>query len=156
MLAASNAMAMADRCFMHSPEMRPQTSGRYSKLQEPARQCNDIGRYCGPGRVRPTSENAAMAEQAFSTVIRGGTAVLPTGVARADIGIRGETIAAIGEHLGPGEREIDATGRLVAPGGVDPHAHIEQVSAGGLLNADSFESATVSAAFGGTTTVIPF
>jgi dihydropyrimidinase len=99
---------------------------------------------------------AAMAEQAFSTVIRGGTAVLPTGVARADIGIRGETIAAIGERLGPGEREIDATGKVVAPGGVDPHAHIEQVSGGGLLNADSFESATISAAFGGTTTVIPF
>src|SRR5215475_12367896 len=97
-----------------------------------------------------------MAEQAFSTVIRGGTAVLPTGVARADIGVRGETIAAIGERLGPGEREIDATGRVVAPGGVDPHAHIEQVSGGGLLNADSFESATISAAFGGTTSVISF
>ena len=37
-----------------------------------------------------------------------------------------------------------------------PHAHIEQVSGGGLLNADTFESATTSAAFGGTTTVIPF
>src|SRR5215472_721921 len=112
------------------------------------------------GRIRrlapARSENAAMAEPAFSTVIRGGTAVLATGVARADIGIRGETIAAIGKELGAGEREIDATGRVVAPGGVDPHAHIEQVSGGGLLNADSFESATVSAAFGGTTTVIPF
>ena len=97
-----------------------------------------------------------MPEQAFSTVIRGGTAVLPEGIARADIGIRGETIAAIGERLGPGESEIDATDRVVAPGGVDPHAHIEQVSGGGLLNADSFESATTSAAFGGTTTVIPF
>jgi dihydropyrimidinase len=97
-----------------------------------------------------------MAEPAFSCLIRGGTAVLPTGIARADIGIRGETIAAIGADLGPAEREIDATNRIVAPGGVDPHAHIEQVSGGGLLNADSFESATVSAVFGGTTTVIPF
>src|SRR5690242_1340737 len=105
---------------------------------------------------RQDRETAAMTEQAFSTVIRGGTVVLPTGVARADVGIRGETIAAIGQDLGPGEREIDATGRIVAPGGVDPHAHVEQVSGGGLLNADSFESATVSAVFGGTTTVIPF
>ena len=48
----------------------------------------------------------AMAEQAFSTVVRGGTAVLPTGIARVDIGIRGETIAAIGDHLGPGAAEI--------------------------------------------------
>ena len=97
-----------------------------------------------------------MTEQTFSTVIRGGTAVLPQGLARADIGIRGETIAAIGPNLGPCASEIDATDRIVAPGGVDSHAHIEQVSGGGLLNADNFESATVSAVFGGTTTVIPF
>jgi dihydropyrimidinase len=97
-----------------------------------------------------------MAEQTFSMVIRGGTAVLPQGAVRADIGIRGETIAAIGDHLGPGAAEIDASGQLVMPGGIDPHAHIEQVSGGGLLNADSFESGTTSAAFGGTTTVIPF
>src|SRR5580704_911270 len=97
-----------------------------------------------------------MAEQAFSVVIRGGTAVLPHATARVDIGVRGETIAAIGEHLAPGITEIDATDRIVAPGGVDPHAHIEQVSGGGLLNADNFESATTSAVFGGTTTVISF
>jgi dihydropyrimidinase len=97
-----------------------------------------------------------MTEHAFSLVIRGGTAVLPQGIARVDIGIRGEAIAAIGEKLGPGTHEIDATDRIVAPGGVDPHAHIEQVSGGGLLNADNFESATTSAAFGGTTTVISF
>ena len=97
-----------------------------------------------------------MTEQEFSLVVRGGTAVLPQGIARVDIGIRGETIAAIGENLGPGAQEIDAGDRIVAPGGVDPHAHIEQVSGGGLLNADTFESATTSAAFGGTTTVISF
>jgi dihydropyrimidinase len=97
-----------------------------------------------------------MTDQAFSLVIRGGTAVLPQGVARVDIGIRGETILAIGENLGRGAHEIDAAGLIVAPGGVDPHAHIEQVSGGGLLNADSFESATTSAVFGGTTTVISF
>ncbi len=42
------------------------------------------------------------------------------------------------------------------PGGVDAHCHIEQMTAAGLVNADDFKSATVSAAFGGTTTVIPF
>src|SRR5262252_1845449 len=97
-----------------------------------------------------------MTDEAFSIVIRGGTVVLPQGVARVDIGIRDEIIAAIGEHLGAGITEIDAAGRIVTPGGVDPHAHIEQISGGGLLNADSFESATTSAAFGGTTTVISF
>lgn len=97
-----------------------------------------------------------MTDQEFSVVVRGGTAVLPQGIARVDIGIRGETIVAIGHRLGAGNKEIDATNRIVAPGGVDPHAHIEQVSGGGLLNADSFESATTAAAFGGTTTVISF
>ncbi len=97
-----------------------------------------------------------MAEQTFSLVIRGGSVVQPQGTVRADIGIRGETIVAIGDQLGSGASEIDASGRLVLPGGIDPHAHIEQVSGAGLLNADSFESATTSAAFGGTTTVIPF
>src|SRR6516162_3026727 len=97
-----------------------------------------------------------MTDEAFSIVIRGGTVVLPQGVARVDIGIRDEIIAAIGEHLGAGINEINAAGRIVAPGGVDPHAHIEQISGGGLPNAESFESATTSAAFGGTTTVIPF
>jgi len=73
----------------------------------------------------------AMTDQRFSIVIRGGTVVLPQGVARVDIGIRDETIAAIGEHLGAGITEIDAAGRIVTPGGVDPHAHIEQISGGG-------------------------
>ena len=51
---------------------------------------------------------------------------------------------------------IDAAGKLVLPGGVDAHCHIEQISGGGLMNADTFETATRSAAFGGTTTVISF
>ena len=46
----------------------------------------------------------------FDLVIRGGTIVLPDGVAQVDLGIKGETIAAIGERLAPGRREIDATG----------------------------------------------
>ena len=75
---------------------------------------------------------------------------------RADIAVSGESIVAVGRDLGPGAREIDATGRLVLPGGIDPHAHIGQVSANGPLNADTLASATTAAAFGGTTTVISF
>src|SRR5450631_4849423 len=55
-----------------------------------------------------------------------------------------------------GGRFSHARGKLVLPGGVDSHAHIEQLSAAGIMNADTFETATTSAAFGGTTTVIPF
>jgi dihydropyrimidinase len=93
---------------------------------------------------------------AFDLVIRGGTLVTATDTAEADVGIRGETVAAIGRELAAGRREIDARGKLVMPGGVDPHCHIEQLSASGLMNADDFHSATASAALGGTTTVISF
>jgi dihydropyrimidinase len=97
-----------------------------------------------------------MAEPEFDLVIRNGTVATPTDVFKADVGIRGERIAAIGERLMRGRREIDARGRFVLPGGIDSHCHIEQLSAGGLMNADTWESATAAAAFGGTTTVISF
>ncbi len=92
----------------------------------------------------------------YDVVVRGGTIVTATQSFAADIGIRGERIAALGAALPAGRREIDATGRLVMPGGVDPHAHIEQMSGMGLMNADTFETATRSAAMGGTTSVISF
>lgn len=94
--------------------------------------------------------------QPFDLVIRGGTVVTATDSMRADVGVRGETIVAIGEGLGTAARTIDARGKLVMPGGVDPHAHIEQLSASGMINADTFQTATTSAAFGGTTSVISF
>jgi dihydropyrimidinase len=89
-------------------------------------------------------------------VIRGGSVVNADGAVLADVGISGERIVAIGSGLTQGRREIDARGKLVMPGGVDSHCHIEQVSSFGIMCADDFHSATVSAAFGGTTTVIPF
>ena len=81
-------------------------------------------------------------------VIRGGSVVNADGAVTADVGISGERIVAIGAGLGPGKREIDARGKLVMPGGVDSHCHIEQVSSFGIMCADDFHSATVSAAFG--------
>jgi dihydropyrimidinase len=92
----------------------------------------------------------------FDLVIRNGTVVTASDTTHCDIGIAGGTIRALGARLGAGAREIDATGKLVLPGGVDSHCHIEQRSSGGIQCADDFHSATVSAAFGGTTTVIPF
>ena len=97
-----------------------------------------------------------MSTKPYGLVLRGGTVATSSAVFPTDVAIDGETIAAVGRDLPPGAKEIDARGKLVLPGGVDSHAHIEQVSAAGILNADTFESATVSAAFGGTTTVISF
>src|SRR6202047_4052282 len=101
-------------------------------------------------------EEFAMTEPAYDLVIRGGRVATVSDVFEADVAVSGETIVAIGRGLSGGRREIDARGKLVLPGGVDSHAHIEQLSAAGIMNADTFESATVSAAFGGTTTVISF
>jgi dihydropyrimidinase len=92
----------------------------------------------------------------FDLVIRGGTVATAADTMRCDVGIRGGGVAALGQGLGAGAREIDARGLLVLPGGVDSHCHIEQRSSAGVVCADDFYSATVAAAFGGTTTVIPF
>lgn len=92
----------------------------------------------------------------FDLTIRNGTIVTADEKKRADIGVNDGVVSGIGEDLQPGARDIDASGRLVLPGGIDGHCHIEQLSSFGVMNADDFYSATVSAAHGGTTTVIPF
>ena len=97
-----------------------------------------------------------MTEPAYDLVIRNGRVATASDVFEADVAVTGEVIVAVGRSLPAGKREIDARGKLVLPGGVDSHAHIEQLSAAGIMNADTFESATTAAAFGGTTTVIPF
>jgi dihydropyrimidinase len=88
-------------------------------------------------------------------VIRGGTVVTAERTLRVDVGIEGEKIAAIGSSLS-GKTVLDASGKMVLPGGVDSHCHVEQLSSSGRMCADDFYSATVAAAFGGTTTIIPF
>lgn len=92
----------------------------------------------------------------FDLVIRNGHVVTPDGTVAADIGLRDGRIAGIGPGLEAAAQDIDAEGQPVLPGGVDVHAHIEQRSGMGLMNADSFASATLSAALGGTTSVISF
>ncbi len=90
----------------------------------------------------------------YDTVIRGGTLITPNGPVNADLGITGETIAAIGDGLA-GRQVIDATGKLVIPGAIDPHVHLE-MPAGPVQSSDDWVTGTVAAACGGTTTVIDF
>jgi dihydropyrimidinase len=92
----------------------------------------------------------------YDLVIRNGTVATAADTILCDIGITDGVIATLGKDLAAGGREIDASGRLVLPGGIDSHCHIEQRSSAGVVCADDFYSATVAAAFGGTTTVIPF
>jgi len=92
----------------------------------------------------------------FDTVIRGGTVATASDTVVCDVGIRGGQIVALGERLDRGDQEIDATGLLVFPGGIEGHCHIEQRGSLGVMSADDFYSATVAAVFGGTTTVLSF
>jgi dihydropyrimidinase len=96
-------------------------------------------------------------------LISGGTVVNAGGPIAADVLIEGETIQAL---AAPGsavsvawresaDRVIDATGQLVIPGAIDGHTHME-MPFGGTQSADTFETGTRAAAFGGTTTIIDF
>lgn len=87
-------------------------------------------------------------------VIKDGTLVNNDGTSRADIGILDGRIAEIALGL-EGRNEILAAGMLVLPGGVDPHVHIEMPTAVTITN-DNWETGSIAAAFGGTTTVIDF
>ncbi|MCU1431395.1 MAG: dihydropyrimidinase, partial [Actinotalea sp.] len=99
-----------------------------------------------------------------TTLISGGTVVNATGRMQADVLVDGETIVAL---VSPGstslgvdlaanvDRVVDATGRLVIPGGIDAHTHME-LPFGGTAASDTFETGTRAAAWGGTTTIVDF
>ncbi|MGH6719534.1 MAG: dihydropyrimidinase, partial [Alphaproteobacteria bacterium] len=92
----------------------------------------------------------------LDVVIRGGTVVTAGDRVRCDVGIAKGRVAVLGDDLPRAAREIDATGRLVMPGGIDSHCHIAQASSFGLRTADDFTTGSLSALMGGTTTIIPF
>ncbi len=95
----------------------------------------------------------------MKTLINNGHIVTAVDSYTADILIDGETVAMIGKDLstvvGSVDKTIDATGKLVIPGGVDPHTHMD-LPFGGTSSSDDFETGTRAAAFGGTTTIIDF
>lgn len=90
----------------------------------------------------------------YDLVIRGGTVATAVATFPADVAINGAQIAAVGLGL-RGRRELDASGKLVIPGGIDPHVHL-QYQLPHFRSADDFFSGTRAAALGGTTTVIDF
>ncbi len=92
----------------------------------------------------------------YDLVVRGGTLAGPAEVFEADLGIRDGVIAAVGRSLRRGREEIDATGMIVTPGGLDPHCHIEEPAEGGGVQEESFASGSAAALAGGTTSFICF
>jgi dihydropyrimidinase len=102
--------------------------------------------------AHPDSARAAP----FDLVVRNAHVVTAADHMDCDIGITDGRVQALGLGLAPGRREIDAAGRVVTPGGVDAHCHLDQPMPPPARMADDFDTGTRSAACGGTTTVIPF
>ena len=93
----------------------------------------------------------------FDTIIQGGTIVTAVDTYKADLGIKDGRIAAIGASLpaDSARQTLSAKGFYVIPGGIDVHTHLD-MPFGGTVSADDFESGTIAAAHGGTTTLIDF
>jgi len=92
----------------------------------------------------------------MSVLIKNGRVVTATSDSVADIYIEGEAIKAIGKDLQlKADKEIDATGLMVFPGGIDPHVHLAMPFMG-TFSSDDYETGTRAALYGGTTTVIDF
>lgn len=92
----------------------------------------------------------------MSILIKNGRVITATDDYTADVFIQGETITAIGKNISAkADREIDAAGKLVMPGGIDPHVHLDMPFMG-TYSSDNYETGTRAALFGGTTTVIDF
>jgi len=92
----------------------------------------------------------------MSILIKNGRVITATDDYEADVYIEGEIIKAIGANLNfQADHEIDAKGKLVMPGGIDPHVHLDMPFMG-TYSSDNYETGTRAALFGGTTTVIDF
>jgi dihydropyrimidinase len=97
-----------------------------------------------------------MSDFDYDLVLRGGTLASAAEVFEADLGIRDGVIAAIGRGLRRGREEIDAHGRIITPGGLDSHCHIEELGQDGTAQEESFASGSAAALAGGTTSFICF
>src|SRR5579863_7103226 len=93
----------------------------------------------------------------FDTIIKNGTIVTATDTTQADVGISEGKISAIAAQLSAenSTNTIDAANLLLLPGGIDVHTHLD-MPFGGTTSADDFQTGTIAAAFGGTTTLIDF
>ncbi len=92
----------------------------------------------------------------MSVLIKGGRVVTAADDYVADVFIEDEAVTLIGETLDvQADKVVDATGKMVLPGCIDPHTHLD-MPFGGTTSCDDFTSGTVSAAFGGTTCHVDF
>ena len=92
----------------------------------------------------------------MSLLIKNGRVITAVDDYNADVFVENETVTLIGKSLDvEADTVIDAKGKYIIPGGIDPHTHFD-MPFGGTVSADDFETGTLAAAHGGTTTVIDF
>ena len=92
----------------------------------------------------------------MSILIKNGRVITAVDDYRGDIFVENETVSLIGKSLEmEADEVIDASGKYLFPGGLDPHTHLD-MPFGGTVSADDFETGTLAAAHGGTTTLIDF
>src|SRR5919197_527085 len=92
----------------------------------------------------------------MNTLIKNGRVITASDDYVADVYIEGEKVHTIGKNLSnKADKTIDASGKLVIPGAIDPHVHME-LPFGGTISSDDFKTGTIAAAFGGTTSIIDF
>src|SRR5687767_1433800 len=94
------------------------------------------------------------------TLIKSGTVVTASDTYKADVLVEDGKVAGMAapsKFLGEGtfDETIDATGKYILPGGIDAHTHLD-MPFGGTISSDDFETGTIAAAHGGTTTIIDF
>ncbi len=92
----------------------------------------------------------------MTTLIKNGTLITAADTFQADILIEDETIFQVGKNLNhPNAEVIDAAGKLIMPGGIDPHVHLD-LPMFGTVSSDDHYTGHKAAAFGGTTTAMDF
>src|SRR5206468_6117361 len=139
------------RCF---EQRRP--SSRRPTGTNVARKCGHRRQFEVAPRKSYTRRKVPKRGEPMSVLIKGGRIVTAADDYVGDVFIDNGTVSVIAESLDvSADKMIDATGKYVIPGAIDPHTHIEMFF-GGTVTCDDFTSGTTSAAFGGTTTLIDF
>ncbi len=143
------------------PENRPDSDSASptSNLMEPTTRRSLLKGSLAAAGLALGMADAVRAQPALEIVIRNGTLVNSTGRQESDLRIRNGLIAEIGPNLTPGAgaQVLDAKGKLVLPGGIDPHVHLTPVRTSSTLKgSDDYTSASLSALAGGKTTISNF
>ena len=149
-------LAKAANAMLRKQGVDPRPHLEGDGRQGHARRKVGSNRMCpGPARARPGASNSQK-EAPMSVLIRNGRVVTAADSTVADVFVDGEKVALIGTSLDvPADREIDASGKYVLPGAIDPHTHLD-MPFGGTVTIDDFTSGHTAAAFGGTTCHVDF